>query len=1007
MSDIEVAGLVTKLSIDDTQLEQDMASLTRQMNLVSSEFKKSSAGLDAFGKGTEGLKIKSATLTKQLELQGTRVAKLQQEYQKVVKEKGATSKEAQNLAIRLNKAAAEYNRMHHELQRTNIELAKQSSTLHQVGTALDSAGTKMQKYGKQMDAAGKSLTRNVTAPIVAGTIAITKFGADFEKAMVGSTAIMSDVSDEIRDKMERTARDVAKSTRFSATQAAESYFYLASAGMDAAQSMAALPKVAAFAQAGNFNMALATDLLTDAQSALGLTVADVTKNMENMGRVSDVLVKANTLANATVQQFSESLTNKAAAGLRTVNKEVEEGVAVLAAYADRGLKGAAAGEALNIMLRDIPRAYDKNSKAFKQFGIEVVDQQGNLLHLADIVQNLGGKINQLSDAEAAGMLDTLGLTRGVGDAVKQLVGAEEAIRRYERELRNAGGTTEEIAAKQIKNLWDQLGLLRDRAIDSALTMYETLGPAFQNVIIPMFERGIEKVENLVNWFASLDPAMQRMVLNAVAGAAAAGPLLILTGKLSTGIGALSKVAGGAAKMMAAKTAATAAMSTATATAAGSTGLLSGALGGIASPAGLAVVALAGVAYGGFKLWQHMRQDAIPTVRKFGDEVSDSTKQAVNGFFKLYDETDTTLKKLKWTSGTVTSDMATTITKNYTEMSDQIIAGLEKSRKDGIAALEKMFSQSKDISEEEQAAMMDALNKGYDNRIATIEEQKARILEIFNTASEERRELTRAEQQEIAIIQRQMKDAAIFALTETELEQKAILERMKQDAGNVSARQAADVVKHSIEQRDKAIQAAETQYHDSVKQFIFMRDELKSISADQADKLIKEAKRQKDEAVRHVEDMHRMVIREAQMQAEKHIALVDWETGEILSKWQVFLQKFNRMMAGGREFNPGTGFYEPIKMPTAPAFAPSATTFQKGNLLAFDTGGTVPGPIGAPRIIMAHGGETYLPTHKPDFKLSQEVDLTGTLEVVVKNDRGEIIGIAQTAVKDMLRRESMR
>jgi TP901 family phage tail tape measure protein len=1003
-SEIEVAGLVTKLSVDDAQLEQDMASLTRQMNVVKSEFQKSSAGLDQFGKGTEGLKNKSNALTKQLELQGVRVAKLQQEHAKAVKEKGADAKETQNLEIRLNKAAAEYNKIHGELQRTNIELAKQSSTLHQVGTALDSAGTKMQKYGKQMEAAGKGLARNVTAPIVAGAVAITKFGADFEKAMVGSTAIMSDVSDEMREKMERTARDVAKTTRFSATQAAESYFYLASAGMDAAQSMAALPKVAAFAQAGNFNMALATDLLTDAQSALGLTVSDVTENMENMARVSDVLVKANTLANATVQQFSESLTNKAAAGLRTVNKEVEEGVAVLAAYADRGLKGAAAGEALNIMLRDIPRAYEKNKKAFKDYNIEVVDQQGNMLHLADIVENLGGKINDLSDAETAGMLDTLGLTRGVGDAIKQLVGAEDAIRRYEKELRNAGGTTQEIADKQIKNLWDQLGLLKDRAIDSALTMYETLGPAIEKVIIPMFERGIEKVESLVNWFASLDPAMQRMVLNVVAGAAAAGPLLILTGKMSIGISALAKVAGGAAKMIAAKTAATAAMGTATATAAGSTGLLGGALGGLVSPAGLAVVALAGIAYGGFKLWQHMRQDAIPTVRQFGDEVSDSTKQAVNGFFRLYDETDTTLKKLKWTSGTVTEDMAGTITKNYTEMSDQIIAGLEKSRVDGVASLEKMFAQSKDINEEEQAAMLDALNKGYDDRIATIEEQKARILEIFNSASEERRELTRAEQQEIAIIQRQMKDTAIFALTETELEQKAILERMKADADNITARQAADVVKHSVDQQKKAIEAAETQYHESVKQFVFMRDELKTLSADQADKLIQEAKRQRDEAVGHAQDMHRLVVDEAQRQAEKHIALVDWETGEILSKWQIFMQKFNRVMSGGREFNPGTGFYETIPAMAAPAPKPPSPYVWGGE---FDTGGTVPGPIGAPRVIMAHGGETYLPTHKPDFKLSQEVDLTGTLTVEIVNDEGKIIGKAVAAVKDILRQEGRR
>ncbi len=151
----------------------------------------------------------------------------------------------------------------------------------------------------------------------------------FQVAMTNSLAIMGNVSQAMREDMVTAAQAVAMQTRFSAKEAAEAYFFLASAGLDAAQSIGALPTVAKFAQAGNFDLALATDLLTDAQSALGLSVKDVTKNMKNMARVGDVLVKANTLANATVEQFSEALTTKAGAALRNLGKDVEEGVAVL------------------------------------------------------------------------------------------------------------------------------------------------------------------------------------------------------------------------------------------------------------------------------------------------------------------------------------------------------------------------------------------------------------------------------------------------------------------------------------------------------------------------------------------------------------------------------------------------------------------------------------------------------------------------------------------------------
>ena len=132
--------------------------------------------------------------------------------------------------------------------------------------------------------------------------------AKFDAALTKSQAIMGDLTKTMEKDMSDAAREVAKVTTFSAEEAAESFFFLASAGLDAEASIAALPRVAQFAQAGMFDMSLATDLLTDAQSALGLTIRDdAVKNMENMIKVSDVLVRANTLSNATVELSSQNM----------------------------------------------------------------------------------------------------------------------------------------------------------------------------------------------------------------------------------------------------------------------------------------------------------------------------------------------------------------------------------------------------------------------------------------------------------------------------------------------------------------------------------------------------------------------------------------------------------------------------------------------------------------------------------------------------------------------------
>jgi TP901 family phage tail tape measure protein len=292
------------------------------------------------------------------------------------------------------------------------------------------------------------------------SVAVKEFIA-FEDAMTQSLAIMKTTVDQQED-MIRATQEVAMATRIGTKDSAEAYFFLASAGLDAEQSIAALPQVARFAQAGMFDMATATDLATDAQSALGLTVQDAETNLANLTRVTDVLVKGNTLANASVQQFSEALTTKAGAALKVVNKDIEEGVAVLAVFADRGVKGAEAGDKLNQVLRDIPRATAKNRQEFEALGLNMFDTAGNMKNVADIIEELDAVLGPMSDEMKAATLDQLGLNRGVADAVKILSGSTQQIREYEAALRDSAGTTQEIADNQMKSLQAELDIVSNK-----------------------------------------------------------------------------------------------------------------------------------------------------------------------------------------------------------------------------------------------------------------------------------------------------------------------------------------------------------------------------------------------------------------------------------------------------------------------------------------------------------------------------------------------------------------
>jgi len=394
------------------------------------------------------------------------------------------------------------------------------------------------KTGTKLKSAGSSMTKNITAPLVAIGAAAGKFGIEFENSMTQSLSIMGDVSNKMRTQMENTARGVALSTDKSAKEAADSYYYLASAGMDAAEAMEALPKVAQFATAGNFDMATATDLLTDAQSALGLAADDTAEHIENMQRVSDVLTQAQNMANASTQQFSEALTNEAAASLKATNKSIEEGVAVLSVFADQGKKGSEAGNTLARTLTYLQDAQGKNTDTWQELNMSIYDSEGNMKNMADIVEMLEKRMAGLSSQEQTALLKRLGFNAETQKTINLLMGTSDQIRNYQTELENAGGATEEIANKQMKSMRKQLGLLKDGLIDAALSIYDMLEPAISTVLLPILQALVGGIQKVAAWFGNLPESVQAVIGVFGMLAAAIGPVLVVVGSIMTAIAPL-------------------------------------------------------------------------------------------------------------------------------------------------------------------------------------------------------------------------------------------------------------------------------------------------------------------------------------------------------------------------------------------------------------------------------------------------------------------------------------
>ena len=326
----------------------------------------------------------------------------------------------------------------------------------------------------------------IYAGVKAGSVA-----EEFNQAMSSSIAIMGDIGDA-RSRMGQIAKQVAYDTKFSNKEAAESYYFLASAGLKAEQQMAALPFTAKFAQAGMFDLSRATELLTGSQSALGLASDNAAQHLENMTRVGDVLVKANTLAMASVEQFAEALGNKAAAAGRLANQSLEEVVSVLAVFAQNNRKGSEAGTAYNIVMREMKNKSLENAAAFKKFGVTVWDASGKVRYLADIIEDLEGLMATMTPKQFTEAMAQMGFQAKSRIFIQMLLGTSGAMKGFKEELQDAGGFTEEVASKQLPAFTDAMkklaNVLGRIAILTVGPVLELIGRALLLILWP-----IEKV----------------------------------------------------------------------------------------------------------------------------------------------------------------------------------------------------------------------------------------------------------------------------------------------------------------------------------------------------------------------------------------------------------------------------------------------------------------------------------------------------------------------------------
>lgn len=405
-----------------------------------------------------------------------------------------------------------------------VEDAKKSLTTgwDRALAAITPVHSSMRQFGMELKNIGRSVSLYVTAPLVAaGGLAVNEF-SKFDDAMTQSMSIMGDLSDEMKASLKETALSIENSI-FAPNELAGAYYYLASAGLSAEASQAALVPVMEFATAGAFDLEKATELLGDSVAVMGLNSADAAEQQAAMVRTSDVLNTAAAASNASVEQFAQALTN-GGADLKNFNMELETTVAALEAYASKGNKGVTAGSDLARAVKLTAGAYSGHKEIFQQYGIEVYNAAGQANNFIDIIEDMENAFAGLSDEERANALTLMGFETLAQGAILPLVGMSKQMKEWENANRSAAGFTKTVAARQMESFKNQITILYNEI--------KKAGIEIGAILVPYLKSLSTYVSGAVEWFRSLDESTKGWILTLGGVVAVIGPLIALIGSIT-------------------------------------------------------------------------------------------------------------------------------------------------------------------------------------------------------------------------------------------------------------------------------------------------------------------------------------------------------------------------------------------------------------------------------------------------------------------------------------------
>lgn len=341
------------------------------------------------------------------------------------------------------------------------------------GSTIQSVGSKIKSVAKASAVAVGAISTAV-AGVAAAAI---KTGKEFETSMSQVAATMGiDKQTEAYQTLENAAKEMGESTAFTASEAAEGLNYLALAGYNADQAAKALPYTLKLAGAGSMDLASASDMVTDAMSALNLKATE-----QNLSSFSDQLAKSATLTNTNVSMLGEAIltVGGTAANMAGGTAELNTALGILA---NSGIKGAEGGTALRNMILSLTAPTDKAAAKLEELGVSVYDANGKMRSINDIFVDMQKGMAGMSQQQVDGVFATIFNKRDLKSARAMMQSCGDSFDELEQKIANSAGACDQMYSTQLDNLEGDIALFTSALQGLGIEIYDNIGGGVRDAV---------------------------------------------------------------------------------------------------------------------------------------------------------------------------------------------------------------------------------------------------------------------------------------------------------------------------------------------------------------------------------------------------------------------------------------------------------------------------------------------------------------------------------------------